>query len=499
MRYRFAFASALIVTAVTSASSTAGAQNGRVFSTPLPRVPRSGEDDQPRAVLGLSTGGSTSARDTLGLLVTSVVTNGPAERAGIQEGDRIASINGVNLRLSQDDVGDFETSSAMTRRLTRELGKVRPGEEVDLRVTSEGRTRTVHIRTADSDSLYAARRRVSSNVADDRPSLGLGIAATNSRRDSLGVLVMYVDDDGPAARAGIEEGNRIAAIENVDLRVSRDDSGDDMLASSKVRRLQREVSQLHPGDDVRLRVYANGDFRTVRLRVARASDLPHRHRAFMITGDGMNMTMPPSFPFGEGAVIGADVRESIERAMQNAGRALEGVGRGLGRGRALWQNDSEDAAPRARRVEPIEPIRIEPPEPPRIRARASASPRYRSTFPFEDRSSAAAGALARREAAADADRNAAVEVSGLRMVPVGSELASYLGRGSERGLLVISVPQWARDVLRAGDVVLSVDGQAVRTDDSSDDVAVALSRSRDAQLEIMRDHSRRTITLPARP
>src|SRR5438094_8782401 len=200
MRLPAVVASAVVVIVVTGVADSALCQNGRVYATPTSRALRVGDDDQPRAALGVSMAGSTSARDTLGLLVASVIPNSPAERAGIQEGDRLASINGVNLRLSPEDVGDNEISGSLGRRLTRELARVRPGDEVDLRVYSEGRTRTVHVKTTDSDSLYG-RRRMVRNEPNDRPTLGLGLGATNSRRDSLGVLVMYVDDNGPAARA----------------------------------------------------------------------------------------------------------------------------------------------------------------------------------------------------------------------------------------------------------------------------------------------------------
>jgi S1-C subfamily serine protease len=485
---------ALLITSLAAAG--AAAQTARIYSAPSAGVLRAG-DDQPRAVLGLSTGASTSARDTLGLLVTSVATNGPAERAGIQEGDRIASVNGVNLRLAPADAGDFDVGNAMTRRLTRELSKLRPGDDVDLRVYSEGRMRTVHIRTADSDSLYT-RRRVSRNEMSDRPTLGLGLGATSSRRDTLGILVMFVDDSGPAARAGIEEGNRIAAIDDIDLRVGRDDAGDEFLANSKIRRLQREVSKLRPGDNVDLRVYASGDYRTVRVRVARASDLPRR-RGFIISGDGMGMGMgmgmtPGALPLDfDGAIIGEQVRTAIERAMSGAGRALEGVGRGLSRSRQ-WQDDEE--LPK-KRVEPIEPIRIEPLEPSRLRLAPMKVP---FTSVLLDDSSINAPMVAAR-VAADRERGenpSALNIAGLRMVAVGKELAAYLGKGSERGLLVIDVPQWAASALRPGDVVLSVDGSPVRAGDASDEVTVALPRLREAQLDILRDGVHHSVTLPAR-
>jgi S1-C subfamily serine protease len=461
-----------------------------------------GGSDEPRAVLGLSTAGSTSARDTLGLLVTSVTSNSPAERAGIQEGDRISSVNGVSLRISPDDAGDFEVSNSMSRRLTRELSKLRPGDDVDLRVYSDGRTRTVRIRTADSDSLYT-RRRVSRAEIDERPTLGLGIGSTSSRRDTLGVLVMFVDDSGPAARAGIEEGNRIAAIDEIDLRTTRGEAGDEFVGNSKVRRLQREVARLHPGDNVDLRVYANGDFRTMRLRVARAADLPRRRNTFIIGGDGMGMGMgmaPEALRFNvDGAVISEQVRSAIERAMDNAGRALEDIGRGFNRTRIKSQSDDDERSRRIAPIEPIEPIRIEPLEPSRLRRLAPMKAPMRSALLDDSSLSTPVVATALgRERSNEAGTSASIEISGLRMVPVGTELAAYLGKGSERGLLVLDVPQWARTVLRAGDVLLSVDDTPVRPRDGSDEVAVALPRFREAQLDILREGVHHSVTLPAR-
>ena len=477
-----------LVFAASAFALPAFAQDARIYSTPRAGALRS-EYEQSRAVLGLTTGGSTSLRDTLGLLVTSVAAKGPADRAGIEEGDRIASINGVSLRVSPADAGDFDMSNAMSRRLTRELTRVRPGEEVDLRVYSGGSTHTVRVRTTESDSLYGGLR-ISRGDIQDRPTLGLGIGSTGSRRDSLGVLVMFVDDSGPAGRAGIEEGNRIAEINGVDLRVGREDSGDDVMGSVRVRRLQREVARLHPGDDADLRVYANGRYRDVRVRVGRAADLPRHSRTIMLNGDGMSM-----MPFNvDGAVIGDQVRRSLERAMQGAGRALEGVGRGLGRS-FEWQNDiNEDRAPRPPRVEPIEPIHVEPLEPSRLRRVAPTRVPYSTALLREPGNDSDAISVAIR----DKEKAAALDIAGLRMVPVGTELASYLGRGSERGLLVVAVPSWARSAVRAGDVILAVDGEAVRPDDTSDEVRIALPRFRDAQLDILRDSVHHSVTLPAR-
>ena len=83
-----------------------------------------------------------------------------AERAGLEEGNRIQSINNVNLRLAAADADDREMAHLMARRLTRELNRIKPGDEVELRVYGGGRTRAVRVRTADADSLYGRTRRV---------------------------------------------------------------------------------------------------------------------------------------------------------------------------------------------------------------------------------------------------------------------------------------------------------------------------------------------------
>lgn len=259
------------------------------------------DDDQSnRAVIGISTDGG-SARDTLGVLVTEVTPNGPAERAGLEEGNRIASVNGVNLKLAPSDTGDWEMSGLMTRRLTRELGKVKPGDEVELRVYASGQSRTVRVKTVPYDSLYQRRMRYSDD-GDNRAVLGVGLGSNSSRRDTLGVLIMSVDDSGPAAKAGIEEGNRVSAINGVDLRVRPEDAGDDLVGNAKLERLRRELAKVKPGDEVELKLFADGRPRTVRVKTVAASSLRGgRHSMYMEPGmfmmPHMDMKVPmPAMP-----------------------------------------------------------------------------------------------------------------------------------------------------------------------------------------------------------
>lgn len=253
----------------------------------------SSDDDRPR--IGVSTGPG-GKRDTLGLLVTSVTRGGPAEKAGIEEGDRLVSVNGVSLKVSADDIDDDEMAGTATRRLIRELGKLKAGDAADFRVYREGQTRSLKVTTVSAEDLSENRVTVNSvrREAEERAALGISLGGTGSRRDTLGILISGVTDDGPADKAKIEEGDRIAAINGVDLRVPSVDAGDWALSSSRMRRLTRELSRVKAGDEVELRLMRAGQQRTVRVKTVAAKDLPERTSTIIIgDGDGFSFSTEP--------------------------------------------------------------------------------------------------------------------------------------------------------------------------------------------------------------
>jgi serine protease Do len=289
-----------LTAAAASISSPAGAQEPGASRVRIasPSIYRLDGEPAHRAALGIVATTSGTLRDTLGVMISSVTKGSPAEKAGLEEGNRIVAVNGVSLRSNAADVEDADMAGALTRRLTRELGKAKPGDEVELKVYRDGRTQTIKVKTADSDELFRRTEPASLTRAEreNRPALGFSIGSTGSRRDTLGVLVLSVADSTPAAKAGIEEGNRIAAINGVNLRVAREDAGDRMLGSTKAQRLQREISALKPGDKVTLKVYSEGRFRDVTLKVARAGDLPRGANGMTIFGDGLTGMYAPMMP-----------------------------------------------------------------------------------------------------------------------------------------------------------------------------------------------------------
>ncbi len=107
-----------------------------------------------RAAIGLELRATGTRRDTLGVFVAAVTPKGPAETAGIIDGDRIAAINGVDVRSAAGDIDDPYTNGLASHRLTREIQKLTPGTRITLRVYSGGRFRDVQVTTGRASEVF---------------------------------------------------------------------------------------------------------------------------------------------------------------------------------------------------------------------------------------------------------------------------------------------------------------------------------------------------------
>lgn len=268
-----------------------------------------------RAVLGVMLGEGSRA-DTAGVRLESVEANGPAAKAGLKAGDIITAINGVSLKVAKEDAEDLALTGLAQRRLQRVMAKTAPGDEVTLQVRSGNNARTVAVKVVSPESI----ERVSDKVIEERiitrgpdgqiterrlgarrGMVGVSIAAAGNRRDTLGLFISSVVTDGPAEKAGIVEGERIAAVNGVDVRVPREDTEDDQAASARLDRFVREVQKVEPGKTLTLRVYGNGRFRDVTVTVGTAADLPQEGMSIRM-GDGEfrvrapRPPMPPASP-----------------------------------------------------------------------------------------------------------------------------------------------------------------------------------------------------------
>ncbi|MCD6518554.1 MAG: PDZ domain-containing protein [Anaerolineae bacterium] len=71
----------------------------------------------------------------MGALITRVVEGSPAEEAGLRVGDVILEVDGHALRTQRD--------------LARHIARCEPGDEVELLVSQEGRTKVIRVRLSE--------------------------------------------------------------------------------------------------------------------------------------------------------------------------------------------------------------------------------------------------------------------------------------------------------------------------------------------------------------
>jgi len=157
----------------------------------------------------------------------------------------------------------------------------------------------VYRRGAPGDSLLQNRvfYRMDSAMAK-RAALGLQLRTTGTKRDTLGVFVEAVTPKGPAETAGVIEGDRIAAINGVDLRTSAADTEDSYTNGLASHRLSREVQKLTPGARVTLRIYSGGRFRDVQVTAGKASDVIRLGSRFNFGMPRMEFDGPGTMMFG---------------------------------------------------------------------------------------------------------------------------------------------------------------------------------------------------------
>jgi serine protease Do len=289
---------ALLTCSLALWAPDAGAQEVRIFRAPGADHSVIVRADADRPMIGVTTAAESERADTLGLRIDDVRAGSPAEKAGLKAGDRLQAVNGVSLRADRADAGESDYSGVLNRRLQRAVQAAKPGEAVTLRVLSGGTTREVRITPVKASDLepeatpFGIRMR---GASADRAVLGLDVASTGSVRDTLGVFVRSVVSGGPAEKAGIIEGDRIAAINGVSLRVAREDAEDEAVGSARAERLSREVAKLSAGDAVELTVVTAGRSRSVRVTTVKAGDLPASERGiFMVPPDmsGLRRKMP---------------------------------------------------------------------------------------------------------------------------------------------------------------------------------------------------------------
>jgi serine protease Do len=144
---------------------------------------------------------SFGAREGHGVLVSEVMPDTPAARAGLQAGDILIEFDGKKLEGPSD--------------LQRAVGFAPPGSGAKVKLWRDRAEKTVEIRIGDApDEREAAARGNRS-----RGMLGLEVrpitpemARQLNLRSTDGVVVVHVEDGSPAADAGLQRGDVIREV-----------------------------------------------------------------------------------------------------------------------------------------------------------------------------------------------------------------------------------------------------------------------------------------------
>jgi len=137
-----------------------------------------------------------------GILVSEVQKDSPADEAGLQQGDIIVELNGIELK----DVNDLRNRIAL----------IIPDTEAELTIIRNGREKEIAVTIGEQPDDFGRAVQPASNFSE---KFGLSfqeltpeLAKQLGYEDETGVVVGDVEPDSPAASAGIKPGQLIQEV-----------------------------------------------------------------------------------------------------------------------------------------------------------------------------------------------------------------------------------------------------------------------------------------------
>ncbi len=156
---------------------------------------------------------SKEVADALGLskaegaMVSSVEADGPAEKAGVQPGDVILKFNGEPIKRWSD--------------LPRIVGETKPGTTTNMEVWRKRKSIILPVKVAEipTEKAASAKKKVDP-VVEETNALGLNVIdvpADSQRKLRIKGGVQVRVAEGVAAKAGIQEGDILLAVNDIDV------------------------------------------------------------------------------------------------------------------------------------------------------------------------------------------------------------------------------------------------------------------------------------------
>ncbi len=168
-----------------------------------------------------------------GVTIANVTPNGPAQKAGLQTGDTIVSVNGKTVATGDE--------------LVAEISAIKPGTVTKIGYLRNGKSNTAEVTVADRQKLFASRlgdeeeggeqarpqeSKLGVTVKDITPEIADRMKLPNSK----GVIVQDVKPDGFGDTVGVSRGDVILEVNKQAVNSESD--------------FHKVESQLKPGQDV---------------------------------------------------------------------------------------------------------------------------------------------------------------------------------------------------------------------------------------------------------
>jgi len=153
---------------------------------------------------------SFNLKEARGILISEVQPDSPADKAGVQQGDVIIKLDGVEVI----DVNDLRNKIAL----------IIPGTSAKLEVIRDGKIKTLNVSIGEQPSDFG---RVAQSRTDDGYMEDFGLSFQNltpelaeqfGYENEVGVLVGDVAPDSVAANAGLRPGQLIQEVNKVEVK-----------------------------------------------------------------------------------------------------------------------------------------------------------------------------------------------------------------------------------------------------------------------------------------
>jgi serine protease Do len=157
---------------------------------------------------------SLGLSEAQGALVVQPQENSPGLKAGIQKGDVVTAVNGEPVKDARD--------------LAKKIAGIHPGTKTDISIWRGGKAMSLVLTVGTLPPEQKVASAEDGNQPQDNGSApaqtsldGLGITVGPTDNGD-GIAIISVDPDSAAADAGIKQGDKIATINNKDVKTAAD-------------------------------------------------------------------------------------------------------------------------------------------------------------------------------------------------------------------------------------------------------------------------------------